>query len=219
MPARYRASLFFLTTPNAPTGIQYPAETLRQFCQTFPGVVVLDEAYVDFAERNDLRLALELPNVLVARSLSKSFSLAGLRLGYVIGASDLIAGFYQVKDSYNVGRPAQQAALAALQAAGRMRAHVRRIRATREWTTDELARRGFHVTPSQANFLWTRPPRGSARALFMELRRRGILVRHFPGPRTHAHLRVSIGREEDMRALLQAIDRWLAKASRPARRT
>jgi len=206
MPAGYAASLFFLTTPNAPTALQYPRETVRSFCAGFDGVVVLDEAYVDFAREHFMDMALEFGHVLVARSLSKSYSLAGLRVGYVVGAEPLIAAMYKIKDSYNVDRLAQEIALAAIRDQAHMRANAARIRATRERAAAALRTRGFEVGPSEANFLWARPSRPAARDLYEALRARKILVRYFPGERTGAHLRVTIGTDGEMDALLRALD-------------
>lgn len=205
MPDGYEASLFFLAHPNAPTGLLYPAEIVRGFCARLQGVVLIDEAYADFADRHCMDLALRSPNVLVARTLSKSFSLAGLRLGYCVGPEPLIAAMFRIKDSYNVDRLTQEIALAALNDLDHMRANRARIVATRERTAAALAAMGFEVFPSSANFLWVRPPRRSAESVFLALRERRILVRHFPGPRTGDHLRISMGTDADMDALLKAL--------------
>ena len=210
MPTDYQASLFFMTTPNAPTGIQYPKAAIRAFCARFPGIVVLDEAYVDFARAHCMDLALECDNVLVLRTLSKSYALAGLRLGYVVGAAPLIAALFKIKDSYNVDRITQAAALAALSDQAHMRALVARIKATRRQTTAELERMGFRVFPSETNFLWVKPPRISAADLYQRLREQNILVRYFPGGRTQDYLRITIGTDEQMQALVKAT-RVLAK--------
>ena len=209
MPADYSASLFFLTDPNAPTSLQYPREQVRTFCRSFPGVVVLDEAYVDFAREHRMDLALEFHNVLVARSFSKSYSLAGLRAGYAVGDESLIAAFYKIKDSYNVDRLTQAIALAALRDQAHMRRNVEHIRVTRARATAALEQRGFIVVPSESNFLWARPPK-PAGAVFEALRARKILVRYFPGPRTGDHLRISIGTDDEMDALRKALDEILA---------
>lgn len=210
MPTDFQASLFFMTTPNAPTGIQYPKTEIRAFCACFPGVVVLDEAYVDFAREHCMDLALEYDNVLVLRTLSKSYALAGLRLGYVVGAAPLIEALFKIKDSYNVDRIAQVAALAALSDQAYLRALVERIRTTRLRTITELERMSFHVFPSETNFLWVKPPRISAENLYRRLREQNILVRYFPGRRTQDYLRITIGTDEQMQALVNAI-RVLAK--------
>jgi len=206
-PADLKAGLFLLANPNAPTGVFYPQEEIAAFAGRFPGVVLVDEAYVDFAGgRDSLALAKERPNVLVCRTLSKSFSLAGLRIGYAVGSPELIGALFKLKDSYNVDRLAQAVALAALGDVSWMQDNARRLVATRERVAGELNRRGFRVTPSAANFLFIEPPAGeSAADLFDRLRRRNILVRYFPGPRTKSFLRVSIGTDAQMDAFLAAL--------------
>ena len=213
MPAGYAASLFFLANPNAPTSLQFPKETVRGFCASFPGVVVIDEAYVDFADHHCADLALSMDNVLVARTFSKSFSLAGLRVGYVIGRAPLIEAFYKIKDSYNVDRLAQEIALAAIQDAAYMRRNVERIKDTRARTAAELAKRGFEVFPSATNFLWVKPPKMGAKALFEALRADKILVRYFPGARTGDYLRITIATDGEMMAFLSALDRIVQSAA------
>lgn len=207
MPAGYSASVFFLAYPNAPTGVLYPLETVREFCRAFPGVVVLDEAYVDFSSGNGMGLAAEMRNVIVARTLSKSFSLAGLRVGYAVGPEELVGAMMKVKDSYNVSMIAQTAALAALSDMDHMLANIGRVKTTRERLTAALKRMGFEVTPSESNFLWVRPTRTDAAALFADLRKKGILVRYFPGETTGKHLRISVGTDEQADALLEALRR------------
>ena len=206
-PADLDASLFFLANPNAPTGVFYPLDAIESFCRRFPGVVLVDEAYVDFSGgRNALELAKTLPNVLVARTMSKSFSLAGLRIGWAIGSAELIGALYKLKDSYNVDRLAQAVALAALGDRPWMEANARKIVATRERTAAELRKRGFRIVPSASNFLFVSPPPGTAAAeLFARLRQAKILVRYFPGGRTADYLRVSIGTDAQMDAVLAAI--------------
>lgn len=206
MPAGYAASLFFLANPNAPTSILYPKDVVRGFCAAFPGVVVIDEAYVDFARETCMDLALSLPNTLVARTLSKSYSLAGLRLGYLVGPEPLISALYKIKDSYNVDRLAQEIALAAVRDAGYMRRNVERLKDSRERTAAGLKQRGFVVFPSETNFLWVKPPRLPAKAVFEELRRQKILVRYFPGARTGDYLRITVATDGEMTALLNALD-------------
>ena len=206
-PGDLAATLFWVANPNAPTGVFYPVEAIREFSERFTGVVAVDEAYVDFAGGRDcLTLARELPNVLVCRTLSKSFSLAGLRLGFALGAPELIAALYKLKDSYNVDRLAQLIALAALNDVQWTQANARRIVATRERVTAALQQRGFYVVPSAANFLFAQPPAGlPAEQLFAALRQKNILIRYFPGARTGRFLRISIGTDAEMDALLTAL--------------
>ncbi len=214
-PAADAANLFVITHPNAPTGRVYPDGDVRAFCRDFRGVVVLDEAYVDFADRDYLDLAVRGDRVLVARTLSKSYSLAGLRLGYAVGPAPLIAALDKIKDSYNVDRLSQDLALAALSDRLYMQANVARIRATRERVAQALRARGFEVGPSQANFLWARPPGRPAADWLAALRARRILVRHFPGLRTGQHLRITVGADPEMDAFLEAVDAELRSAGRP----
>ena len=202
MPAGYSADLFFLTNPNAPTSLLFPRAQVEAFCKASPGVVVIDEAYVDFAPADCMDLALSLPNVLVARTLSKSFSLAGLRLGYAVGHPALIDALNKIKDSYNIGMLAQCAGLAALLDLDHMRYQVRAIVDTRRRVTADLRRRGWRVFDSATNFLWASPPGRPASEVFQHLRSRNVFVRYFPGGKTGDYLRITVGTDLQMDALL-----------------
>jgi len=200
-------ALFLLTNPNAPTSVRYPREQVAAFAKDFPGVVLVDEAYVDFADDTCMPLAAapDNANVVVMRTLSKSFSLAGLRLGYCVGPEDLIEALYKVKDSYNVDALAQAVALAALADLPWMRRNAAKVQKTRDATADELRRRGWDVPASQSNFLFAKPAHRPAAEIFEELRQRNIFVRYFPGPRTGERLRISIGTDADMDTLLAVL--------------
>ncbi len=150
-------------------------------------------------------LALSFDNVLVMRTFSKSYSLAGLRVGYAVGAPDLIGALYKIKDSYNLDALAQTLASAALSDVAYMRATAQRICVTRERLANSLAGLGFRVYPSETNFLWVRPGKGTARALFEALRSRKIVVRYFPGPRTGDCNRITVGTDPEADSLLKAI--------------
>jgi histidinol-phosphate aminotransferase len=204
-PPRGGASIFFLTCPNAPTGIAYPRETVEAFCRSFRGLVVIDEAYADFADRTCMDLAGRLKNVLVLRTLSKSFALAGIRLGYLVGDERLIGALFKIKDSYNVNALTQVAAEAALSDLAYMRKLVRRIRVTRKRLAAALDRLGFDVYPSQTNFLWVKPAAVSGECLYRALKDRNILVRHFPGARTGEFVRITVGTDAETDALLEAV--------------
>ena len=205
--ATAKTALFLLTNPNAPTGVFVPLEQIAATARRFKGVLVVDEAYADFAKANAVSLATapRNRNVIVMRTLSKSFSLAGLRLGYCIGPEDLIEALYKVKDSYNVDALAQAVALAALNDLPWMRANVAKVRKTRTRVARELARRGWDVPSSESNFLFARPAHRPAAELFESLRQRNIFVRYFPGPRTGDRLRITIGTDADMDILLAAL--------------
>lgn len=213
MSANYRASLFFLTNPNAPTGMVFPPAQIQAFCAAFPGVVVIDEAYVDFADHDAMDLARTMENVIVARTLSKSYSLAGLRLGYAVGPDGLIDALYKLKDSYNVDAFAQALGLAAVRDQAYMHEQVNRIRATRERVRQVLEADGHTVSPSQTNFLWFRPRSRPAKEVFEALHKRGIVIRWFAGARTEAHLRVTISTDAHMVRFLDALRAVIAGGS------
>ena len=209
MPAAYGASLFFLTNPNAPTSMMHDQAAVAAFGQAFPGVVLIDEAYGDFSDANGMGLAVAAGNrnTLVMRTFSKSFSLAGLRFGFVVGPEELIGALYKIKDSYNMDMLAQVVALAALSDLPHMRETVRRIRATRDRTAAELRRRGWRVCESQTNFLFARPPDGDAARVFETLKAAKIYVRYFPQPETREYLRITVGTDGQMEAFLSALAR------------
>lgn len=209
------ARLFFLARPNAPTGTALAHERVRELCRQFPGLVWIDEAYADFAEDHCLDLVRECPNAVVSRTLSKGYSLAGLRLGLAVAGPDRIREMLKVKDSYNVSMLTQVLAVAALGDQARMLANVAQVRATRERVTARLTQLGFQVLPSQANFLFAAPPAPAA-ALFAALRDDGVLVRYFPGPRTGSFLRITIGTDADMDAFLAAVESRLPDAATAA---
>lgn len=199
--------LFCLVNPNAPTGTVFGIDAVRAFARSIaPATLLVDETYVLFAGADCLALALEEPNVVVSRSFSKAWSLAGLRVGVLVGSAENIGAIYKVKDSYNVDALAQELAVAALSDPEWMQGNVRRIIATRDRFAAELRRRGWFVQESHTNFLWTRPPEGQTAAGVMEkLRARGILVRHFKEPGIDAFLRISVGTDEQMDEILSLV--------------
>ncbi len=198
--------LTLVANPNAPSGTALPQLFLRKLARRLKGVLVVDEAYADFARENALALARRSRNVLVTRSFSKSFSLAGMRLGFAVGHESLIAAMFKVKDSYNLDRLAQAAGEAALSDMAWHRRGVARILRTRERFVRGLSRRGWFCLPSEANFVFARPPSRGAEAWFQLLRRNRILVRWFSARETRPFLRVTIGTDADMRRLLQVMD-------------
>jgi histidinol-phosphate aminotransferase len=200
----FHAALTLVTTPNAPSGRGYRTSELDALCRAQQGVVVLDEAYVDFARENALRLALKHPHVLVARTFSKAYSLCFQRVGYFVGHPALIAALDKIRDSYNVNGLGQIAALATLDHLPYYRANFRKIIATRERLARELAALGFTVLPSQTNFILARPPRFPAKLWLDKLRAKKILVRWFPYPSVKDYLRITIGTDAEANALLCA---------------
>jgi histidinol-phosphate aminotransferase len=200
----FRAALTLVTTPNAPSGRGYRTAQLEELCRAQKGVVLLDEAYVDFAGENAMSLALKYPHVLVARTFSKAYSLCFQRIGYGVGHPELIAALHKIRDSYNVNGLGQVAALATLDNLPHYRANFRRIIATRERLTRELGALGFQVFPSQTNFLLAWPPKYPAEAWLQKLRDRRILVRWFSDPLVRDYLRITIGTPEEAAALVKA---------------
>jgi histidinol-phosphate aminotransferase len=200
----FRSALTFITTPNAPSGRGYAASHLESICEVHRGIVVLDEAYVDFASEDALSLALKFPHVLVARTFSKAYSLCSQRVGYCVGDPGLIAALDKIRDSYNVNGLGQVAALATLGDLSYYRANFRRIIQTREYLTLELGKLGFFVYPSQTNFILVRPPNFPAKEWLDLLRTRKILVRWFDQSSVRDYLRITIGTPSEADALLRA---------------
>ncbi len=200
----FNAALTLVTTPNAPSGRGYTVRELEALCKAQRGVVVLDEAYVDFADENAMKLAMKHPHVLVARTFSKAYSLCFQRVGYFVGHPDLIAALHKIRDSYNVNGLGQIAAEATLADLGYYRANFRKVIATRDRLSRELTKLGFRVLPSQTNFILVRPPLFSAKDWLEKLRREKILVRWFGAPEVKEYLRVTIGTQREAEALIRA---------------
>jgi histidinol-phosphate aminotransferase len=209
----FGAALTFITTPNAPSGRGYRTAQLAELCRAQNGVVVLDEAYVDFAKENALSLALNHEHVLVARTFSKAYSLCFQRVGYFVGAPALISALHKIRDSYNVNGLGQVAASASLDNLGYYRANFRRIIAAREKLSRQLTELNFRVSPSQTNFLWTRPPRWTAEQWLHKLRAHKILVRWFDAPSIGEYLRITIATPQQNDALIRAVRTELAANS------
>ena len=199
------ANLAMLTRPNAPTGNAIPRESIEKFCRDFDGVVTIDEAYADFADDDCVEFATKFDNVLVMRTFSKSYSLAGVRLGYAIGAKELIDGLMKLKDSYNLDMMTQTVGLAAFEDQATLQKHVSMIRATRSRLAGELEKLRFRVIPSQTNFLFVSPPDGDAARIFSELRKNAVIVRYFPGEVTGNYLRITVGTDEETDRLLELL--------------
>ena len=198
-----------LPNPNAPTGIALPLERIDALLRLQPDrAVVIDEAYVDFGAQSAVSLIASHPNLLVVQTLSKSRSLAGLRVGYALGAADLIAALDRVKDSFNsypLDRLAQAGAVASFGADAYFRDTCRRVIATREKLVAGLASLGFGVLPSSANFVFASHPAHDAAWLAAQLREHAILVRHFRQPRIDQHLRITVGTDAQCDRLVEVL--------------
>lgn len=211
-----RADLLFLTCPNAPTGIRFSTEDLKQIAESLEGLLVVDEAYVEFAEASALPLLADHENVVLTRTFSKAYGLAGLRVGYALAAPAVVAVLDRIRDSYNVNRLSQAGALAALKHPAIYREFAAQVKVTRQWTRSELEKLGWRVCPSEANFLFGAPVDRAgqagpemARDLFNYLESQKILVRYFPKhPLTASHLRVSVGTQSEMERFMEKVKLW-----------
>ena len=209
------AGLIFLCNPNSPSGTQIPPESVRVLLERQArALVVVDEAYVDFADTSCVALLRDHPNLVILRTFSKSFSLAGMRIGLGLAAAPVIERLAKVKDSYNVNRLSLVAGVAALRDLRWMETNVRRIRRTREALRGELEGLGFRVLPSQANFVMARWPGRDLAELQEGLRRRGVLVRHFATPALHDALRITVGTDDEIRVLLRVLRQLLGDRAR-----
>jgi histidinol-phosphate aminotransferase len=206
---KFDAALTYVTTPNAPSGRGYQTSELEKLCRAQKGVVILDEAYVDFGKENAMRLALKYPHVLVARTFSKAYSLCFQRVGYFVGHRHLIAALHKIRDSYNVNGLGQVAAVATLGDLSYYRANFKKIIATREWLGRELTKLGCRVFPSQTNFILVQPLCFTAGEWQRRLRAQKILVRWFDFPEVKNHLRITMGTPAEALALVRAVRKIL----------
>lgn len=197
------ASAIYLANPNAPTGTLVPAADISRLASKFDGLVLVDEAYVDFAEDHCLSLLEDRPNVVVSRSLSKSYSLAGLRFGYAVAQPQVIFEMTKVKDSYNTDAISVAAATAAIEDQEYARFTWNYIRDERKKLTDELNQMGWSVLPSQANFILVTAPGGRGRDAYHGLKHQGILVRFFEA--LPDKIRITIGQSHENNALLAGV--------------
>lgn len=205
--AGLQAAMILVPNPNSPSGTAVSSERLDDLAARAQGLLIVDEAYVDFARQGAVDLVRRHANVVVVRTLSKSFSLAGVRLGFCVAAPEVAAGLWKVKEHYNVNSLSQAAAEAALDDIDWMRDNARRIVDTRTTFTGQLRTMGFHVWESEANFVLARVPDGGEAGRFYEgLKQRGILVRYFPtNPRLADCLRISIGTDEQMQRVAEEL--------------
>ncbi|MBD8481021.1 histidinol-phosphate transaminase [Pseudomonas coleopterorum] len=206
--AKPNAGIIF-PNPNAPTGCLLPLEAVEQIVKASPdSVVVVDEAYVDFGGETAIKLVDRYPNLLVTQTVSKSRSLAGLRVGLAVGHPDLIEALERIKNSFNsypIDRIAVAGAAAAFADTAYFEDTCAKVIASREKLVEGLRQRGFDVLPSAANFIFARHPAQDAPGIAARLREKGVIVRHFKQERIAQFLRISIGTPEQNQALLDAL--------------
>jgi histidinol-phosphate aminotransferase len=212
------ARAFFLTSPNAPTGVGFAPRDLERILERFPGLLVVDEAYAPFADTDAVGLLAKYPRLVVVRTLSKAYALAGIRVGYSLASPEVTGLLDRVRDSYNVSRLSQAAALGALSDPGYYQAIVDKIKDTRDFYADRWrTQRGWFTFPSQSNFICTEPRDAQgrtglavAKGAYDFLFSRKVLVRHFPSDAlTASFLRISVGTDDEMLVLDETLDAWL----------
>jgi histidinol-phosphate aminotransferase len=221
-----QGAVTFVASPNSPSGTVASIELLDKLASQLSGVLVVDEAYVDFAESDALELVKKYDNVIILRTLSKGYSLAGLRLGFGVANPALLEGLIKVKDSYNVDAIANAVGAAAIADQTHKNTNANKIKASRTHMASALKQLGFQVWSSEANFLLVSvsstaseelgelPPRealplGNAEYLYQALKQRGILVRYFNQPRLADKLRITIGTPDQNETLIKNLDEVL----------
>lgn len=197
--------LAFLPNPNSPSGTVIAPEQILELARRLPCPLVVDEAYVDFADDNCIRLVKECDKVLVSRTLSKSYALAGLRFGYVVAQPHIIAGLCKIKDSYNCDALSIAAATAAIDDQAWLVANVARIRKTRTRLTDAVRQLGFTAIDSQANFVWCTRSDRPLKPLYEHLKANGVLIRYMPYAGWGEGLRISVGTEDQIDVCLSLL--------------
>lgn len=202
---RSGGALTLIANPNSPSGTCATTEQLAALADGLDGILVVDEAYVDFASADALDLVRKFDNVIVLRTLSKGYSLAGLRLGFAVANPALLEALAKVKDSYNVDAIAARVGAAAIRDQKYKSANAERVKTSRAELTEQLQALGFTVLPSQANFLLARWPAGDAQRIYEALKEGGILVRYFKQPRLDDKLRITVGTNEQNAALIALI--------------
>ena len=206
--ARPNGGIIF-PNPNAPTGCLLPLEAVARIVESNPeSVVVVDEAYIDFGGETAIKLVDRYPNLLVTQTLSKSRSLAGLRVGLAVGHPDLIEALERVKNSFNsypLDRLANVGGAAAFEDRDYFESTCKAVIESREVLVGQLQAKGFEVLPSAANFIFARHPKHDAAGLAAKVREHGVIVRHFKQERIAQFLRISIGTPEQHEALLEAL--------------
>ena len=204
-----RKGTIFIANPNAPTGLYLSLAQIETIVQSDPNrVVVIDEAYIDFGGESAIPLTKKYENLLVVQTFSKSRSMAGARLGFAVGCKDLIQDLNTIKYSinpYNVNRMTMAAGLGALEDGDYFRANCQAIVENRRWTTNSLSELGFTTLDSMTNFVFTKSDAIPGKELYLKLKERGILVRHFDTPRLTPYIRVTIGSAEQMASFVDAV--------------
>ena len=195
----------FIASPNSPSGHIVPLADLRELARQVTGILAIDEAYVDFAEYSALPLVQEFENVIVLRTLSKGYSLAGLRLGFGIANPKLLSGLFKVKDSYNIDTVAIAVGTAAMRDQEYKNACAEKVKTSRTKLTSDLKNLDYMVLESHGNFVLATPPKGNAEEIYLKLKESGILVRYFNQAGLSDKLRITVGTDEQNQALIDIL--------------
>jgi len=201
--------VFFLANPNSPVGFAYSTALVLQMAQKIKGVFVVDEAYAEFADENALEIARNCPNVIIVRTVSKSYSLAGVRFGYAIGNEKLISEMFKVKDPFNVTRMTQALVMAALEDQEYFQKNIRQIIETRDWFSKEAAALGYRIIPSRANFIFPKPQKGRGVKFYEALFSRKVLTRFYDEEGLRDGVRMTIGTRQEMAEVLRVLEEIL----------
>ncbi len=200
-----KANAIYLANPNAPSGTFVPPSEVAKLVEEFPGAVLIDEAYADFAVDNCIGLVKKYPNAIVSRTFSKAYSLAGMRFGFAVAQPQVIEEMMKVKDSYNCDAISIAAATAAMSDQDYAKMTWDHVKKDRKRVTSELEKLGFKVLPSQTNFVFAEVPGGDGLGLYQKLKAKSVLVRHFNYPSLKQYLRITIGTTEENDLMLRAI--------------
>src|SRR4051794_6544849 len=200
-----KARAIFLANPNAPSGTFVSPQRIEELCKKFSGLVLVDEAYVDFADDNCLPLLKDHDNIVITRTLSKAYSLAGLRFGYAVAHADVIREMNKAKDSYPCDAISVAAATAAIQDQEYAKKTWDHVKSERQRLSSELTQLGWKVLPSEANFIFATVPDGRGKDVYLGLKRQGILVRHFEKPGLADKIRITIGTSQENNALIGGV--------------
>ena len=203
------SKLLILCNPNPPIGTFYDIALIDRICKRIKGVLMVDEAYVDFAEDTCLRLLKDNNNLIICRTFSKSFSLAGMRIGIGIANKDMIDALYKIKDSYNINRLSQSAGIGAMKSVDYYKENVEIIKSNRVYLRNELIKLGFNVPKTQSNFVFAKID--NAKQIYQQLKEKKILVRYFSDPILANGVRITVGTKEEIDILIKTLKDILEK--------
>ncbi len=203
--------LVIIANPNNPTGTYTEVSAIKEFLQSYKGLLVVDEAYIDFCGGSSIDLVHEYDNVIITRSFSKSYSLAGLRVGIAIADKNIIKGLFKIKDSYNIDTLALAGAEAALLDTKSFNYNIRMLNSNKNYIEEKLAAMNFQIVPSKANFIFVKHNKVDSKFIFNKLKENRILVRHFSGPVQSQYIRITIGTMMEIKKLCSTLESILAE--------